>query len=121
MAIKAEILIRDENGRLFKGTVDLHLQEAVGKKKIAVSIDAKKIKESRSKVILRLREFKSQGFFNSSNKRTMSEIKVKLRAKGVVLKPEQIQPYLTQMVVNDELERDQITRDRKKSFVYFKI
>lgn len=117
MLLKAEISIRDESGRLFKGIADLHLQGADSKKKVAIK--SAKVKESRSKIIARLREFKSQGFFKAPNKKSINEVKEKLRTKGITRKVEQIQPYLTQMIVNNELDREQITRDGKKLFLYF--
>jgi hypothetical protein len=121
MPIKAEIVITDRNGQIFEGTAELHLRNGGGKQKPPPMVKNKSVKKARSKIIIRLRQFISEGFFNKTTKRTIREIREKFRTKGMTLKNTQLQPYLTQMVVNDELEREQVTRDNKRVFLYYKI
>jgi len=121
MPVKAEIVITDENGQIFEGAAELYRRNKGIKRKAPAVAKNKSVKKARSKIIIRLRQFISQGFFNKTTKRTISEIRQKFRAKGMTLKNTQLQPYLTQMVVNDELEREQVTRDGKKVFLYYKI
>jgi hypothetical protein len=121
MPIKAEIVITDKNGQIFEGTAELHPRNDSGKRKTPAVAKNKSVKKARSKIIIRLRQFISGGFFNKTTKRTIREIRQKFRAKGMTLKNTQLQPYLTQMVVNDELEREQVTRDGKRVFLYYKI
>jgi hypothetical protein len=121
MPIKAEIVITDKNGQIFEGAAELRPRNDSGKRKTPAVPKNKSVKKARSKIIIRLRKFISEGFFNKTTKRTISEIRQKFRAKGMTLKNAQLQPYLTQMVVNDELEREQVTRDGKKAFLYYKI
>lgn len=121
MSIKAVILITDEKGHFFEGTAELLPKEGRAKRKGTLVTKKAQIKEARSKIIIRLRQFISEGFFNKSTRRTINEIREKLRAKGISLKNTQLQPYLTRMVKNDELERDQVIRDNRKVFLYSKI
>ena len=122
MPIKAEIVITHEDGQVYEGVAELHLKSA-GRKKpgLPLTLKSQGVKGSRSKIITRLRQFISEGFFNKSTKRTISEIIAKFRTKGMALKNTQLQPYLTKMVVKDELEREQVVRDNKKVFLYYKI
>ena len=121
MPIKAVIVITDEKGQLFEGTAELLPKDGSTKRKGTLVVTKTEIKKARSKIIIRLRQFISEGFFNKSTRRTINEIREKLRAKGISLKNTQLQPYLTQMVKNDELERNQIVRDNRKVFLYSKI
>lgn len=120
MPIKAEIIITNEEGVVYEGVVELHLKGSGKKKGLSGIMRNSEIRGTRSKIIIRLRQFISEGFLNKSTKRTMSEIIAKFRTKGIKLEFTQLQPYLTQMVVNDELEREQVTRGKKKIFLYYK-
>lgn len=120
MPIKAEIIITNRDGQVFEGVAELFPRSAGDKKqKTHLTDKIKGLKKARSKIVIRLRQFISEGYFNRTTKRTISDINEKLRTKGMVLKNTQLQPYLTQMVISDELEREQVNRGNRKVFVYF--
>ena len=82
MSIKAVIPITDEKGQLFEGRAELFPKEGSTQRKGTLVTKKAQIKKARSKITIRLRQFISEGFFNKSTRRTINEIREKLRKAG---------------------------------------
>lgn len=70
-------------------------------------------KRPTSKITLRLISFISEGFFKQ--KRSISDIQFKLRDKAINISQQKLQPYLSQLVKNDKLQRTKIMHKGKKT------
>jgi predicted transcriptional regulator YheO len=86
------------------------LEKLVGKKS--------KLTNSRKKSIADvIMELKEEGFF--TQRRSISEIAEKIKAKGRNVKLTSLPAYLLKLVQNNQLKRERLNEGKKRVWVYF--